>query len=308
MLDGVPYPFRALVITGANPMLTNPNSTRVRQALQSLDLLVVRDLFMSETAELADYVLPAASFLERTELHAHANRQVVTLTRRILSWSGVQSEYEFWRDLAQRLEIGDFFPWPDETALNRWLLEPTGIDLDELASHPEGVQYAAPRASRSEGDSFRTPSGKIEFTSQYLKDLGFDELPVYQSPTYVQTPDPEYPFVLMTGARKLLYLHSRFRNIPRFRKATPGPEVEMHPADAASLRVGDGDLVRVVSRIGALEIPVRVMAPNELLPGTLQITHGWREANVNVITHDDRFDPVSGFPLMKSAEVRVERA
>jgi len=170
------------------------------------------------------------------------------------------------------------------------------------------VQYARPRAARSEGDPFRTASGKIEFTSEYLKDLGFDELPLYRSPAYVQTPDPEYPFVLMTGARKLLYLHSRFRNIPRFRKAESGPEVEMHPADADPLGVGDGDLVRVVSRIGALEIPVKVMAPNELLPGTLQITHGWKEANVNLITHDDRFDPVSGFPLMKSVEVRVERA
>ena len=308
MLDGVPYPFRALVVTGANPALTNPNSARVREALQSLDLLVVRDLFMTETAESADYVLPAASFLERTELHAHVNRQVVTLTRVIRSWPGVQSEYEFWHDLAHRLGIGGYFPWPDETALNRWLLEPTGIDLDELASHPEGVRYAPPRAARSEDDPFRTSSGKIEFTSEYLRDLGLDELPLYRSPAYALTPDPEYPFVLMTGARKLMYLHSRFRNIPRFRKAVPNPEVEMHPIDAASLGVGDGDLVRVVSRIGALEIPVKVMAPNELLPRTLQITHGWREANVNLITHDDRFDPVSGFPLMKSVEVRVERA
>ena len=130
---------------------------------------------------------------------------------------------------------------------------------------------------------------------------------MYRSPAYVSHPDPDYPFVLMTGARKLLYMHSRFRNIPRFRTATPGPEVEMHPADARGLGLGDGDRVRVVSPIGSVEIPVRVMAPNEILQGTLQITHGWREANVNLITHDDRFDPVSGFPLMKSMQVRVER-
>jgi len=305
--DGIPYPLRALIVTGANPALTNPNSARVRQALESLDLLVVRDLFMTETAGLADYVLPAASFLERSELHAHVNRRVVTVTRRLLSWPGVQSEYEFWHDLAHRLGIGGYFPWTDEDALNRWLLEPTGIDLDELAAHPDGVEYAPPRSDRSEGDRFPTPSGKIEFTSAYLKDLGFDEIPVYRSPAYRQAPDPAYPLVLMTGARKLLYLHSRFRNIARFRTVASGPEVEMHPADAASLGVGDGDLVRVVSRIGAIEIPARVMAPNELLSGTLQITHGWKEANVNEITYDDRFDPVSGFPLMKSMEVRVER-
>jgi anaerobic selenocysteine-containing dehydrogenase len=119
--------------------------------------------------------------------------------------------------------------------------------------------------------------------------------------------DDDHPFVLITGARKLLYLHSRFRNIPRFRTAIPGPEVEMNPFDAATLGVTDGDVVGVTSRIGSVEIPVKVVAANEIPAGTLQITHGWRDANVNLITHDDRFDPVSGFPLMKSVEVRVER-
>jgi len=302
-----PYPLRALIVTGANPALTNPNSARVLQALEALDLLVVRDLFMTETAAVADYVLPAASFLERTELHAHAKYQIVSVTREVVCWQDVQGEYEFWHDLALRLGIGEYFPWEDETALNRWLLEPTGISLEELEAHPEGVEYSPPRPGRWRETGFDTPSGKVEFASQYLKDLGYDELPVYQSPAYRREPDAEYPFVLITGARKLLYLHSRFRNIPRFLTAIPGPEVEMHPDDAARLGVADGETVRVTSRIGSLELPVKVTAPNEILPGSLQITHGWKDANVNLITHDDRFDPISGFPLMKSVEVRVEK-
>jgi anaerobic selenocysteine-containing dehydrogenase len=302
-----PYPLRALIVTGANPALTNPNSTRVLQALEALDLLVVRDLFMTETAAVADYVLPAASFLERTELHAHAKYQIVSVTREVVSWQDVQGEYEFWHDLALRLGIGEYFPWEDETALNRWLLEPTGITLEELEAHPEGVEYSPPRPGRWKETGFDTPSGKVEFASQYLKDLGYDELPVYQSPAYRREPDAEYPFVLITGARKLLYLHSRFRNIPRFLTAIPGPEVEIHPDDAARLGVADGETVRVTSRIGSLEVPVKVTAPNEIVPGSLQITHGWKDANVNLITHDDRFDPISGFPLMKSVEVRLEK-
>jgi anaerobic selenocysteine-containing dehydrogenase len=308
ILRDEPYPLRAMIVTGANPASTNPNSTRVLEALESLDLLVVRDLFMSETAAVADYVLPAASFLERTELHAHAKHQIVSVTRKVVSWPGVQGEYEFWHDLAARLGIGDYFPWEDETALNRWLLEPTGLTLEELEAHPEGVEYSPPHPGRWKDAGFDTPSGKVEFASQYLKDLGYDELPVYESPAYRREPDAAYPFVLITGARKLLYLHSRFRNIPRFLTAIPGPEVEMHPDDAAALEVADGDTVRVTSRIGSLELPVKVTAPNEILPGSLQITHGWKDANVNLITHDDRFDPISGFPLMKSVEVRVERA
>jgi len=307
ILHDDPYPLRAMIVTGANPASTNPNSAKVLQALQALDLLVVRDLFMTETAAVADYVLPAASFLERTELHAHAKHQIVSVTRRVVSWPGVQGEYDFWRDLAFRLGCADYFPWEDETALNRWLLEPTELTLEELEAHPEGVEYGPARPRRGEETGFDTPSGKVEFASAYLKDLGYDELPVYRRPAYREAPDAEYPLVLITGARTLLYMHGRFRNIPRFLTAIPGPEVEMHPGDAAALGVTDGDAVRVTSRIGAVEIPVRVMAPNEIPLGSLQITHGWKEANVNLITHDDRFDPVSGFPLMKSVEVRVEK-
>ena len=107
ILEGDPYPLRAMIVTAANPVLTNANSGRLRGAFEQLDLLVVRDLFMTETAALADYVLPAASFLERTELHAHAKHQVVTLTNQVFTLPEVQGEYDFWRDLAVRLGAGD---------------------------------------------------------------------------------------------------------------------------------------------------------------------------------------------------------
>jgi anaerobic selenocysteine-containing dehydrogenase len=308
ILNDEPYPLRAMIVTGANPVMTNANSTRVREAFEKLDLLVVRDLFMTETAALADYVLPAASFLERSELHTHAKHQVVTLTNQVLRLPDVQDEYSFWRDLAGRLGAGDFFPWDDETALNRWLLETSGFTYEELAEHPEGVEYAPAPRGDDEDLVFGTPSGKVEFVSAYLGGLGLDELPVYRSPAYVASPDPDYPFVLITGARKLLYMHSRFRNIPRFLTAIPGPEVEVHPDDATSLGVADGDLLRITSRIGSVDVPVKVVAPNEIRRGSLQVTHGWAQANVNLLTHDDRFDPVSGFPLMKSVEVHVEKA
>lgn len=263
---------------------------------------------MTETAALAHYVLPAASFLERSELHTHAKHQAITLTRRVCSFPDEQDEYQFWHDLAHRLDLGAYFPWDDETALNRWLLEPSGLTVEGLEAHPEGVTYSPLTAAPLERGPFMTASGKVEFASQYLRDLGYDELPVYKSPVYREAPDEEYPFVLVRGARKLLYLHSRFRNIPRFRTAEPWPEVEMHPDDARALGVGEGDVVTVTSKIGSVTIPVHVMAPAEIRRGELQITHGWSEANVNLLTHDNRFDPISGFPLMKSVEVRVDRA
>jgi anaerobic selenocysteine-containing dehydrogenase len=307
ILSGKPYPLKAMLLTAANPAMTNPNTDKVRRALGALELFVVRDLFLTETAQLAHYVLPAASFLERSELHAHAMFQVVTLSRKLLSFPGVQDEYQFWRDLAHRLGAGAYFPWKDEEELTRWLLEPTGFTLGELAAHPEGVPYRPIRYEKWREEPLRTPSGKVEFTSRYLKDLGYPELAEYKPPAYQSSPDPEYPFVLVTGARKLLFYHSRFQNIERFARAGRNPEMEMHPADAARLGLADGERVRVSSRVGAIELPVTVTAPNEIVPGTVQITHGYRQANVNLLTPDDVFDPISGFPLLKALQVKVER-
>jgi anaerobic selenocysteine-containing dehydrogenase len=307
ILTGEPYRLRAMLLAGANPALTNPNSRKVVEALSALELLVVRDLFMTETAALADYVLPAASFLERSEVHVHHEIGVVTLTSRVARLPEVQTEYEFWRDLARRLGAAAYFPWEDERALNSWLLEPTGISLEQLEAHPEGVGYGSPPEDTEVG-RFSTSSGKVELTSAHLAELGYDALPRYRRPVYLEAPDPEYPFVLMTGARSLLFGHSRSHNIPRFAEEAPAPGLEMHPEDAAALGLADGDTARVTTRIGSLEVPVRVVAANELLPRCLQLTHGWAGANANALTHDDRFDPISGFPLMKSVEARVEPA
>ena len=307
ILSGKPYPLKAMILTAANPAMTNPNTPKVQKALGALELFVVRDLFMTETAELADYVLPAASFLERVELHPHAKYQTVTMTRKILEYPDVQDEYQFLHDIAHRLGFGEYFPWKDETELTSWILESAGLTLEQAASHPEGIQYAPIHYERWRNEPFSTPSGKVEFYSQYLEDLGYPALPEYRPPAYLDSPAPDYPYVLITGARKLIYYHSRFRNIKRFRTAIPGPEAELHPQDAASLGLADGDEIRITSRIGSVEVPVKIMSKSEILPGTLQLTHGWAEANANLLTHDDRFDPISGFPLMKAVEVRLEK-
>jgi anaerobic selenocysteine-containing dehydrogenase len=306
ILTGAGHPLRAMLLAGGNPALTNPNSRRVVDALSALDLLVVRDLFMTETAALADYVLPAASFLERSEVHTHHEIGVVTLTASIGRLPEVQTEYEFWRDMARRLGAAEYFPWEDDRELDGWLLEPTGISLEQLEAHPEGVRYGAP-VEDVVLRRFPTPSGKVELTSAHLGDLGYDPLPRYRRPAYLESPDPAYPFALMTGARSLLFAHSRAHNVARFADEAPTPGLEMHPEDAARLAVSDGDRVRVTTRVGSIETPVRVVAANELPRRCLQLTHGWAGANANALTHDDRFDRISGFPLMKSIEARVER-
>ena len=313
MLGAGPYPLRALILSGGNPVNTNPNVARVAEAFGRLELLVVRDLFPTETTALADYVLPAASFLERSELHLYSHYQWVSMSRRILEIPGVVDEYAFWRDLAHRLGFGErYFPWPNEEQVNDWLLEPTGITARQLEQHPEGMQYKAVRFEKYRHQPLATRSGKFEFSSQYLEDRGYPALPVYEQPYYRRNTGegvsghPRY--LLISGARKRVYLHSRYRNIPKFRRLHPRAEIELHPEDAEALGVGEGQPLRISSEIGSIVLPVKILRREEILPGLVQITHGWEgEGNVNRLTFDSIADPISGFPLLTSIPVRLDR-
>jgi len=303
------YPLRGLIICGGNPANTNPNAQKVAQAFSSLDLLVVRDLFLSETAKLAHYVLPAASFLERSELHFYTQHQWVSLSRKIMEIPGVVDEYSFWHELAHRLGFGEeYFPWETEQEVNSWLLEPTGITVDELQKRPEGMRYKPIKHQKFRDRLFPTPSGKFEFSSHYLEELGYPALPEYVEPLYLRDRSKDYPFILITGARKIVFLHSRFRNIQRFRRLHPRAEVEIHPEDAGRLGLQDNDQVRVMSKIGSITLPAKIVQEAEIRPGVIQITHGWeQESNVNRITFDMVNDPISGFPQVTSVPVRLEK-
>jgi anaerobic selenocysteine-containing dehydrogenase len=269
---------------------------------------VVNDLFLTETAQLAHYVLPAASFLERSELHFHPKYQMVALSAKVAQVEGVHDEYSLWHDLAHRLGFGkEYFPWENEEQVNRWILEPTGISLEDLQKHPEGIVYKPVRYKKYETNPFPTRSGKVEFTSQYLKELNLPEIPEYIPPRYLRHPNSDFPFVLNTGARNPLYYHSRYHNIPRFRKAFPVAEMEMNPKDAARLGIENTEQVRVVSEIGAVEVRVKIVNDEQVLPGFVEIPHGWQDSNVNLVTYDNINDPISGFPLLKAIPVRIEK-
>jgi anaerobic selenocysteine-containing dehydrogenase len=306
LLTEKPYPLKGMILAGANPVLTNPNSNKVIKALKTLDLLVVRELFMTDTAALADYVLPAATFLENSEFHCHPIHQTISISRKIVDFPGCDSEFMFLKKLAKRLGKGEYFPWRDAEELNRWMLEGTGIQYEEVLAHPEGLEYAPRRYQKYRQLGLDTKSRKFEFVSEYLRDYGYSYLPEYVAPAYIRSPNPAYPFVMVTGARKVFYTHGRNRNFKRCITAVPHPEIEMHPADAHVLGVCTGDMVTVSSPLGSVHIPVKVVLSSEILPGVTQVTHGWRESNINLIIPDDRNDPVDGFPLMKSVEVKIE--
>ena len=316
IISGKPYPFKGLVMTAANPVLTNANSAKVRKALSSLELLAVKDLFITETAALADYIIPAASYLEREEMFFNGSLRAAFITGKYLDY-GLQTEYEFMKGLAERMGAGEYFPWKDDHELNEWLLKPTGYTTADLHTAPGGFifgenPYEKHEAKLAAGETrfFDTPTGKVEFYSAYLeakKIPGIDGIPKYHAPHQLADPNPEYPILLSTGARKQKYFHGRYRNIPQLYKAEPHGRLEMHPDDAAALGIKDGDKVRVTSRIGSFETTAQIMHPKEIFKGSMQHTHGFVDENVNEITYDDVSDPISGFPVLKSIQVKVEK-
>lgn len=313
IISGKPYEFKGLVMTAANPALTNANTSKVIEALSKLDLLVVKDLFMTETAQLADYVLPAASYLEREELHYNASGHYVFLSEKTVD-RGLQTEYELFKGLADRMGASEYFPWENDHELNKWLIEPSGYTIEQLAENRSGfrhteIEYEKHKRKLEAGEKpFNTPSGKIEFTSEILREHGYEPLGKFTYvPNYIKSPDENYPHVLMTGARKPMFFHGRYRNIEQIRKAVPHGQIEMHPEDAKHYGIKTGDKVKVTSQKGSIVIEALVMNEKEIHKGAFQITHGFKDENVNLLTDDDVRDPISGFPALKSVMVRIEK-
>ncbi len=304
MVTGKPYPLRALIMTAANPVLTNPDSQRTSAALSSLDLLVVRDLFMTATAQLAHYFLPAASFFERSELVTHGICNLLGMTSKILSYKDCQDEYQFWHDLAHRLHVGEYFPWETEEELNAWLLSETQWSPEQLRHYPEGITFKPVSFEKWRHKPFATTTGKIRFLSTEHEALGFPGLPEYPQ----EAPNiPENGLLLISGARQRLFNHSRNHQIPEFQRMDPEPFLTMRRADARQLLIAHGEWVQVVGPAGEMKIRASLCADERMRPGVATIPHAWDTANVNQIIPNSILDPLSGFPVLKAVPIQVKR-
>lgn len=311
VLTGEPYPIKGLTIVGSNPLLTWPNANKVKQALEEVEFLSVITVAMNETAEMADLVLPAASFLERTEvweiLSLSFSMPYITLRNKVLDFYESRPDAEIWFDLARRMGYEEYFPWKSMEELIKRQFEPTFFPIGDYLGKTNCIPYGRMKYKQYETEGFKTPSGKVEISSIILKQLGLSPLPVFQEPpeSPLSTPDlaREYPVILTTGARNMHYTHSSFHELPAFRKRMAEPYGEIHPETAARYGIVNGGLMIVATRQGAIEIKARVT--EDILPQVLNITHGWSESNVNILTDDRTIDPVTGYPSLKALLCRV---
>jgi len=300
-------------VQGSNPALTWPNTSKVISALKTLELLVVSDLFMTETAELADIFLPAASFFEEDLLKDYTMiglPLVIIGTKAIEPLGNCLEDWKIWAELGKRMGYNEYFPWRNTDELFATLLEPTGMTVEKIKNTPGGILFNEVGGKKYSKSGFDTPSGKSEIFSPMMKEQGYSPLPTFIEPSENSASQPalvdKYPFVLISGPRIIAYTHSRFRNISRLHHRAPHPVAEINAASAREMGIGDGDMIDVESPRGSIKLKAKLT--EGIHPRVLSIAHGWREANVNMLTDDERLDPVSGFPAFKSVMCRINKA
>lgn len=267
MLTGAPYPVRALLVQAANPVMTLADPRRTLAALHRLDLLVVMDYYLTPTAALADYVFPAACTVERDDL-ALRGPLLAALPRALAPLAERRTDYALWQGLGRRLGQEADWPWEDMREVLDHRLAPLGLTFAELCDRR--AIFDPPEVGRFREEGFATPSGKVELRSSVLRDLGLPDLPEHRP---LESPDPEFPLLLITGSAFNPMYHSEQRQWPSARALRPDPLVTLHPSTAASLGLQKGDWVLVETPLGSVRLRLRVM--DKVHPGMADAQHGW---------------------------------
>ena len=310
--SGDPYPIKALFSAGLDVQFF-PNSNRMVESLEKLDFIAVTEYFQTPGTQLADVVLPIASWLERHILITGSGNDIKLIEPAIAPVGESRTEWEIYSELAKRLGFGgEFWDGNFEKCVN-YILEPAGITFEGLKQYPEGIK--SPLVVKPEKSykkvGFQTPSGKIEIASATLAEHDLEPLPVYKEPveSLISRPDlaKSYPLVLTTGARTLAYTNSQFRNIARLHKIMPAPLVDINPVDAQSRGIQSGDTVIINSPRGSIKMKANVT--DTMLAGVVSIPHLWAgEANANILIDGRNLDPISGFPPFKSQLCQLRKA
>ncbi|HZE00723.1 MAG TPA: formate dehydrogenase subunit alpha [Pseudonocardiaceae bacterium] len=288
---------RGMYMLGENPFLSDPNINKVRKALSALEFLVVQDIFLTETAEFADVVLPASSYLEKDGTFTNTDRRV-QLGRRVLEPPGqARVDWEILQDLAQRLGLDWHYSGPREVFDEMVSLMPNYANLSYDNLGDTGKLYPNADPEHSDGTV-------VLFDERFNTDDGLAHLVPAQWLPAKELPNAEYPLVLNTG-RLLEHWHTGSMTRRSYALDTIAPEAEVyvHPKDAADRGLAHGEMVRVLSRRGAIELRLKVSHREAL--GNCFIPFHFREAAANVLTIDE-IDPYGKIPEFKFCAVQIE--
>ncbi|WP_135535948.1 formate dehydrogenase subunit alpha [Halostella pelagica] len=293
---------RGLYVVGENPALSEPDLQHAEEALQELDFLVVQDIFMTETADHADVVLPAATSPEKEGTFTNTERRIQRVSGVADPPGDARQDWEITQALANRMGYGWDYDHPREIMDEISDLAPIygGVSYDRLESGDQhGLQWPC-----WDEDHAGTPYLYDYDDGEFNFDDGLARFVPADSGHPGEVPDEEYPLTLTTG-RVLYHWHTGqiTRRVEGLMSHVGESFVEVHPDTAADLGVSDGEYVRVGSRRG--EIIVKAQVTDRVGPGTLFIPMHFAAGAVNTLTQET-FDPQAGIPEFKVSSVRAE--
>ncbi len=326
ILHGEPYPIKAVFILGSNPLFAWPDTSAVSKALQKLDFLVTIDVYRNETARFAHMILPAATFLEKTDLQVPdlGIPSILQLQEKVVDPLGEsRSEFAIIKGLAEKMGFGADFG-ESETELIDKILAPWGFSVTQLREKSSGMPFDPRPVGFYHDHPYPTQTGKIELYSNALNGLGFEPLPVFHEPT--ESPisildlPKRYPLILVSGNRLSTSYLSFLHNLPTLHSKTPRNWVEIHPDTASARSIKEGDWVTVSSPTGRIRLEAKLTSKVD--PRVVLIPYGWGHdgsgswqlansdpgANVNLLTDHRIVDPVSGMPNFKSIFCEIRKS
>jgi len=320
IVTGEPYRIRAMWIVGSNPLVTMTHSLEIEEALKMLEFTVVSDFFLTPTAQYADIVLPAATWLEQDDVVNLHKIWCVLARKKVAQVGQVRDDREAIIDLARRMGLEEAFPWEGYREYLDWVLEDTGMTFDEFCE--KGILTGDMRYRKYREQGFNTASGKFEIYCAALESVGVSPLPVYREPPLspVSTPGlaKKYPLILTTGAKIKQFFHSEGRQIGSLRRACPDPIVELHTRTASSLGIGEGDRVWVETSEG--RVKMRASLTDGIEPDVVSARHawwfpeegppeyGWKRLSINLLFGDTEYDPDTGSESLRSTLCRIYKA
>ncbi|MEQ8748092.1 molybdopterin-dependent oxidoreductase [Pyruvatibacter sp.] len=264
------YPVKAFFFLGNNPLMSFANMPLIQKAMMNQDLIVAHEQFMTPSAQLADYVLPADSWLERPWLHDMFGwMSTVRFSEQAMEPPGeCRSTFSFWKSIAGALDRPELVPWQTLEDFYDYRVARTGKTFGELVQ--TDVYFKTPAFKTYEQTGFATPSGKVELKSSILEDLGFDPLPYFREDP---PKDENYPLLMFTGVREDGFFQTGHRHIPEMRARHPEPEIFLNEKTARAAGVKEGEWVTVENQLGRIKakLAIKDAMPDDLV----RVPHGW---------------------------------
>ncbi len=295
MIEAAGKSVKAMYILGENPVLSDPDANQVMHELKSLDFLVVQDIFLTETAQLADVVLPAASFAEKDGTFSNTERRVQLVRKAIEPIGDSKPDWEIICLVATAMGYPMSYDSPESIMNEVAKVTPSygGISFDRLELC--GLQWPCPTPDH--------PGTKFLHANKFVRGLGKFN-PVEHIPPNEQ-PDAEYPMVLSTGRRRYHYhTGTMTQRTGALEVFYPEEYLEISCEDAGKLGINDGDKVKVTSRRGQVEVTAQIS--ERVTPGLVFTSFQYPDVPINRVTNAAR-DPISKIPEYKVCAVKVEK-